>query len=202
MLTIFPEVLSAANSYLICRFDSCYLIDPSHDLEGIYKELGEKRLLGILLTHAHFDHIHLVGHFRVPIYVTHFETSLLFDSKKSYYYPNPLPYRREDLDIKLIKDGDLIPFADSYIKVIETPGHTKGSVTFSYNDKLFAGDCVFRGSVGRWDLYSGHLPDLKKSVVNLINSFPNDTKIYSGHGDVTTVGTEKRFNQYYLKWNK
>lgn len=197
----FKENETFAHSYLLCRFDTCYLIDPSHDLEAMHQALNGRKLAGILLTHAHHDHVHLIGDFDVPIYLHLDDAHLLFEDQYNGYAPHVHPYKRKNLDLKYIAHNDKIPFADQFIEVIHTPGHTKGSVCFIYDSKLFTGDTLFKGSVGRHDLYSGSLPELRKSIL-LLGALPGNVKIYPGHDESSTMRNEQRNNPFYVKWLK
>ena len=192
---------SLSHTYLIERFDSCMLIDPSHDYELILKSIGEKTLKGILITHAHHDHIDLIGFFDVPIYIHKDDAHLLFEDRYNGYYPNKHPYKRKNLKLNLISDEETIPLADLEIKVIHTPGHTKGSVSYLFEKKLFTGDTLFKGSVGRHDLYSGNLSDLKKSIRKLM-SLDGQMTVYPGHDQKTTIRNEKKLNPFVIKWEK
>lgn len=200
-MKIFKETKTHAHSYLLCRFDVCYIIDPSHDLEGIYEALEDRKLNGILLTHAHSDHVDLIHMFDVPVYVHLDDAHLLFEDKYNGYHPLKHPYQRKALQFIYVTDGTKIPFADSYIEVIHTPGHTKGSVCYLYDSKLFSGDTLFKESVGRHDLYSGSLVELRKSILKLM-ALPAQTKIYPGHDDNSTIRYEQKQNPYYIKWAK
>jgi glyoxylase-like metal-dependent hydrolase (beta-lactamase superfamily II) len=200
-MKIFKGNDDIAHTYLVCRFGVCFLVDPASQLDEIKKEIGENRLECVILTHAHHDHIDLIGDFDVPIYIHRDDAYLLFEDQYNGYYPKTHPYKKKDLNLKLLQDKDKIPFADSFIEVIHTPGHTKGSVSFLYQDKLFTGDTLFAGSVGRHDLYSGNLSELKKSVLILL-SLPSMTKIYPGHDEQTTVRQEQKNNPFYEKWKK
>lgn len=197
----FKENETYAHGYLLCRFDTCYLIDPSHDFEGINHALNGRNIAGILITHAHQDHVHLIGEFDVPIFIHFDDAHLLFEDQYNGYSPNSHPYKKKNLDLRYIKDHDKIPFADQFIEVLHTPGHTKGSVCFLYDQKLFTGDILFKGSVGRHDLYSGSLTELRKSVLEL-GKLPANTKIYPGHDETTTMRYEHKNNPFYLKWLK
>ncbi|PKK92743.1 MAG: hypothetical protein CVV61_08160 [Tenericutes bacterium HGW-Tenericutes-6] len=197
----FKENENFAHSYLLCRFDVCYLIDPSHDLEAIHQSLNGRTLAGILLTHAHHDHVNLIGEFEVPIYMHLDDAHLLFEDQYNGYAPNVHPYKRKSLNLQYIKHHDKIPIADQFIEVFHTPGHTKGSVCFYYEQKLFTGDTLFKGSVGRHDLYSGSLPELRKSVL-FLGGLPGNVKIYPGHDETTTMRFEHKNNPFYVKWLK
>ncbi len=190
-----------SNSFVICRFDSCMIIDPSHDLNKIDDIIEHRKVLGILITHAHNDHVDLIHHYDVPIYIHKDDAHLLFEDAYNGYAPNKHPYKRKELDIKLIEDGQKIPLADQFVEVIHTPGHTKGSVSFLYLNHLFTGDTLFKESVGRHDLYSGNLPELKQSILKMM-SLNNEIKIYPGHDELTTMRYEKKNNPFYIKWAK
>lgn len=179
-----------AHSYVLCRFDQCILIDPSHDIERIVELIGDKRLVGILITHAHSDHIHLIGEFKTKIYIHPVDQHLLFEDKYNGY-TEAHPYKRKELELVGIEDGMKIPLADQFIEVLHTPGHTKGSCSFLYQDTLFTGDTLFKGSVGRHDLYSGNLSDLRKSVIRLCEMSAN-IKVYPGHDESSTIRYEEK----------
>ena len=187
--------------YLLCRFDTCVLIDPSHSYDEIIHHMGEKTLAGILLTHAHSDHVDLIGSFDVPIYMHQDDAHLLFEDQYNGYHPKAHPYKRKNLDLRYVSEGDKIQLADHTIDVFYTPGHTKGGLSFLYEGKLFTGDTLFKESVGRHDLYSGNLAELRRSVLKLL-ALPSQIKIYPGHDDVTTIRYEQKNNPFYVKWMK
>ena len=98
----------------------------------------------------------------------------------------------------LVKDGDELPFGDSAIKVLFTPGHTRGSVCYLLNPYLFSGDTVFYESVGRTDLPTGNTLQLLTSV-RRIGALEGEWKILPGHGEQTTLSHEKKYNPYMSK---
>ena len=81
------------------------------------------------------------------------------------------------------------------IKVIHTPGHTEGGVCYLIEDNLFSGDTLFRGSVGRTDLFGGNFSKLSDSIKNKLFKLDNDIKVFPGHGPMTTIGYEKKYNE-------
>jgi hydroxyacylglutathione hydrolase len=190
-----------SHSYLICRFDTCMIIDPSHSYDAILESLNGRKLAGILLTHAHSDHVHLIGEFDAPIYMHTDDAHLLFEDQYNGYAPKTHPYKRKQLNLKFVKHLDKIPIADQMIEVFHTPGHTKGGISFLFDGRLFTGDTLFKESVGRHDLYSGNLPELKKSVLFLCN-LPGNTKVYPGHDQETNIRHEQKNNPFYQKWLK
>jgi hydroxyacylglutathione hydrolase len=200
-MTQIKETKDFAHVYIICRFDCCYIIDPSHDIEAIQEALGSKKLLGILLTHAHSDHVDLIHHFDVPIYLHLDDAHLLFEDQYNGYAPKRHPYQRKNLNLKYVKHLDQIPIADQSIEVYHTPGHTKGSVCYLYDNKLFTGDTLFKESVGRHDLYSGSLPMLKRSVI-MLSHLQANIKIYPGHDAPSTIRNELKNNPFIVKWKQ
>lgn len=200
-MNTFKEKDPYAHAYLICRFDSCFLIDPSHDLEEINLALNGRTLIGILLTHAHNDHVHLIGEFDVPIYIHQDDAHLLFEDQYNGYAPAVHPYKRKNMNFQYVTHQMKIPFADHFVEVFHTPGHTKGSVCYLYDMRLFTGDTLFKDSVGRHDLYSGSLTELRKSTIMLCQMNGN-IRVFPGHDEMTTIRNEQKNNPFYLKWMK
>ncbi len=187
--------------YILCRFDQCLIIDPSHSYDDIIHAVGERSIVGVLLTHAHSDHVDLIGHFDAPIYMHSDDAHLLFEDQYNGYAPKTHPYKRKQLDFIFVDEGKKIMLADHTIDVFATPGHTKGGLSFLYDQKLFTGDTLFKEDVGRHDLYSGNLVDLRKSIIKLLG-LPGNVKVYPGHDETTTIRNEQKNNPYYLKWQK
>lgn len=201
MFKIIKERDDYAHCYVLCRFDCCVVIDPSHDHNAIDQAIDDRRLTGILLTHAHADHIDLIGEFNAPIYMHQADAHLLFADEYNGYDPQKHPYARKNLEFHFVDDGDRIPLADQFIEVLHTPGHTAGSLSFLYQDRLFSGDTLFKEDVGRHDLYSGSLSSIRKSIIRLCQ-LPGNTKVYPGHDEATIIRDEQKKNIYYRKWSK
>jgi glyoxylase-like metal-dependent hydrolase (beta-lactamase superfamily II) len=176
------------------------IIDPGAEGERIVYALGNLKPTVILATHGHLDHVGQVGFLRkefdIPFFMNRKDEFLIDNDIFPGFadmidaYPCPKP----DKDLK---EGIEIQVGKSTLQVIETPGHTPGSVCF-YDEKngiLISGDTIFRGSVGRTDLPGGDMNQLMNSLKKLIN-LPEDTVVYSGHGPTTTIGEEKRTNPY------
>lgn len=187
----------------------CVIIDPGADGEDILEEVEHFNVKAILATHGHLDHVGQVGFLKkildVPFYMNVKDEFLINNDifpgfsmiVKATKCPNP------DFDLK---EGDNLKFGSISFYVIETPGHTPGSVCF-YNQEnkiLISGDTLFAGSVGRVDLPGGNGTELEKSL-NKLMTLPEDTVVYPGHGGRTTIGKEKRTNPFItgvfkLKW--
>jgi glyoxylase-like metal-dependent hydrolase (beta-lactamase superfamily II) len=97
---------------------------------------------------------------------------------------------------KLLKDADIIPVGNLELKVLHTPGHSPGGICLLYDKILFGGDLIFLMSIGRHDLPGGSYQQLEESILTRVYTLPEDTIVYPGHGDKTTVGFEKKNNQF------
>jgi len=202
------KVLLRGENYINCYFiqdkSSCYVVDPGGEKEKLVNYAKENKLevVGILLTHAHIDHICAIDAFKAPIYIHRKEYEIFIDNYNSGFknFGKEVPFDLEKLKIILIRDNDLLPLNDKSIKVIYTPGHTIGGVCYKFGEDLYTGDTLFQGSVGRWDLPTGSLHDLRKSVVHLIDSQDECVRVHPSHGESTTIGEEKKNNYFYKEW--
>lgn len=161
------------NCYLL-EIDNKYLvIDPGSEFEKINSYINEDAtVLAILITHRHFDHIGALNEFA--------ET-----------YRCPI-YEKMNLEEDTYKVG---PFS---FNVIFTPGHTADSITYYFykEKRMFVGDFIFEGNIGRCDLEGGDMQEMMRSIQK-IKKYPDDTTIYSGHGEFTKLGHEKKRNYYF-----
>ena len=158
-----------------------------NEIEGI-------TLKYILLTHGHFDHIAGIRP-NPDIQIFMHEADMNWVSNVNTYMPMMgMPQITIPKIDKFIKDGDIINLGNLKIKVIHTPGHTKGGVCYYVNNTLFSGDTIFRESVGRCDLEGGNFEQIVESIKTKIYTLPEETVIYPGHGKSTTVGWEKEHN--------
>ncbi len=200
----YPVGYMATNCYLVTdtQTDECFIVDPgTYDasLKKLLQDVKEGKLRYILLTHGHFDHI--MGVFDVQknyggkIVIHEKDADCFVDEEKSlisnFGSGAKLP-KKADI---LVKDGDTLPFADGAIEVMHTPGHTEGSVCYLISDKIFSGDTLFYGSVGRTDFKSGSFEEIIKSVKR-IASLEGDRKVYPGHNMLTTLDNERKHNVY------
>ncbi|MHC1730247.1 MAG: MBL fold metallo-hydrolase [Syntrophobacteraceae bacterium] len=183
------------------------LIDPGAEGQricGRIRDLGLE-LSAILITHAHFDHVMAAWTLKEQLGGRLFlnaqdQPSLLqvIFGLAMRFPPEIRPVAPGQVD-RWIADGDLLEFGSAGIKVLETPGHTPGHVSFYLSEPgiLFSGDVIFAGSIGRTDFMGGSLQQLITSVRNKIFPLPDDTLIYPGHGVRTTVGRERRHNPFF-----
>ena len=179
------------------------VIDPGDDADKISDAISKHgiELKYILFTHGHFDHIKAYFELKEEypdtcLAFSKNEAELISDPEKSLLsiFQKSFPEIKADT---LLSEGDEIIFGNSSLKVIETPGHTKGSICF-YNDGiLFAGDTLFHLGMGRCDLPTGSLKEEVNSITSKLFSLPDDTVVYSGHGANSTIGFEKENNEVY-----
>jgi len=185
------------NCYLVPVSESrrLYIIDPGGDAETVVaaaKKFAYDEAV-ILLTHAHVDHIGAVRDVAKTLGITkvyvHKNDVSLYESPNN----NLLPYIPTAEDLPKISD---VPGND--FEIIETPGHSQGGVCFYFKQipAVFVGDTIFNNSVGRSDLPGGNHDQLIASIKNKLMTLPDDLKLYPGHGQPTTVGSEKKFNPY------
>jgi glyoxylase-like metal-dependent hydrolase (beta-lactamase superfamily II) len=181
-----------SNSFLLIHEGKALLIDAGAAPQRVTEALSESdaTLVGIALTHGHFDHIlsmdKLRDLFGVPVYLHKADAEMPSDSEQNAYevfFGAQKCWRPAD---RLLNDGDSIPFGDKSLTVISTPGHTEGSVCYLTDDILFSGDTVFAGGVGRTDLYGGDMGALGQSLKKIL-SLPGHLTVYAGHGGSTTL---------------
>ena len=161
------------NCYLIIKNGTCLVVDPGDDFHKIKEEIGDNKILGVLITHSHADHIGALRNFL---------------TKRSIKI-----FKRSNLEEKEYSIGDF------KFKCIYTPGHSKDSVTFYFEEEkiMFVGDFIFKDSIGRFDLPGGSESEMKDSI-NKILEYPDDIKLYPGHYQETTLGDEKTNNQFLI----
>lgn len=153
----------------------------------------------ILLTHGHFDHIMGLNELKKALNakaaICHDDLIISDNINEFTRLFGGLCESVPPVYEKFVKDGDIINAGDMQIKVIHTPGHTEGGVCYLIEDKLFSGDTLFKGSVGRTDLFGGNFQELLDSVKNILFKLDDNTTVYPGHGPVTTIGYEKKYNE-------
>lgn len=172
------------------------VVDPSLSEESLIQKLEDKKVKYILLTHGHFDHIggvNLVKEKTGAKVVIHKEDEEMLCDKNKNYGTDSTPIYADIL----VEDGSELPYGNSKIKVLHTPGHTKGGVCYIFEDDrvLFSGDTLFRLTAGRTDLYGG---DARTELMSLakIAELDGDYKVYPGHDAATTLDFERQYNRY------
>ena len=186
----------------------CIVIDPGMMMESekdmitSFIDGNNLTLKHLLLTHCHVDHAcaarWLATHYGVDVEAGAQE-EVIAQSMPAQGARFGLKIDSSPLVIdRILSDGDVIHFAGEEIQVLETPGHSPGSLSFYCPDTavIFTGDAVFQSSIGRTDLPGGSHTVLIDSINTKIMTLPVDTVIAPGHGDTTTVGDEKVYNPY------
>lgn len=178
------------------------VFDPADKGEYIYSRLKEKgfRAAAILLTHGHFDHIwgveELKGLSGAKVYAYEEEKEVCESASVNVSKGAGRPCTvKADF---YLKDGEEITVAGMTCRLIATPGHTKGSCCYYFEDNkiLISGDTLFQESVGRTDLPTGSMGGLVRSVREKLMPLPEEVKVYPGHGESTTIGHEKQYNPF------
>lgn len=189
--------LFQTNTYFLEIEDTCILIDPACKIDKLLPLLENKKLLAVLLTHGHFDHIKacddLYKRYNVPIYIHEADIDMTKDGSmgKSFglqYVPT--------ISVPLVKlDERKYEIGAFKFEVIFTPGHSKGSLCYLFNDCIFTGDTLFRLSCGRTDLEGGSVSELKHSL-KLLSTLDPNLIVYPGHDEASVLGFEIENNPY------
>lgn len=160
------------NCYILVKDGNCIIIDPGDQFYSIQSQLGDNKLVAILITHRHPDHIGAVDKFVKEYGVPVYEKSNLEEQKYE--------------------------FSDFKFEVIYTPGHTNDSISFYFYEYnfMFSGDFIFKGTIGRTDLPTGSNNDMKNSIAKIIN-YSDRIRVYPGHGDATNLRDEKERNPFF-----
>lgn len=192
-----------ANCYLIScpETKKAVVIDPGAEGKSIHRWILEKgyHVEYILLTHGHLDHIGAVDELRdafgAKVGIHALDAEMLTSGQKnlSAYMGSSIEMKPADV---LLEDGQTLTIGKIAIKVIATPGHTLGSVSFLTSEGLISGDTLFDGSIGRSDFPGGSMQQLLDSIKQKLLVLPEETRVYPGHGDATTIGREKRINPF------
>ena len=192
------------NCYLLIneKTKEAVIVDPAScpDYMMNYIKTEEIKLKAVLLTHAHFDHImgieDFLKAFDVPVYVGREEQPLLADDRLNA--SSMYGYHCAYTGAKALEDGQTVECAGTEIHVIHTPGHTVGGCCYYLpeDEALFCGDTLFCGSIGRTDLPTGSSRDLAHSIREKLMILPDETKLYPGHMDESTIGYEKEINPF------
>jgi glyoxylase-like metal-dependent hydrolase (beta-lactamase superfamily II) len=174
------------------------VIDPGGDATTLRLELARMSVsvAGILVTHTHYDHIGAVADLAeaagAPVYISEVEAAVL--ARPSDYYPGQA-IRPWTAEVELSGE-ETIDLAGISFETVQVPGHSPGHLAFYADLCLFSGDVLFAGSVGRTDLPMASWQTLVESIRALVDRFPPETVVYSGHGPPTTLGAELARNPF------
>ena len=197
----------STNCYVVESGQKCLIIDPGcqtiqevDQLTDFVEDQGvtvEK----LLLTHAHIDHVFgckaISKAYDLP-FLLHDADLPLFQNGHRQAEIFGIPLDLDDVEIEAVHAGEQIGIGDLILDVLWTPGHSPGSVSYvdHANNNVFSGDVLFRGSIGRTDLWEGSMPVLMDSIRTKLLPLGADCTVYSGHGPVTTIGHETATNPF------
>lgn len=197
------------NCYILEGENELLVIDPGDNGEFLNKQIKQyhKKVSAVLLTHAHFDHIGAVddvaNEFDVKVYVHPEEKSWLTDTEKNgskKFAMYQLPQVVQHTVPQIMEPGEYA-IGEFKFEAIHTPGHSPGSLSFVFGDFAIVGDTLFKGGIGRTDLYKGDTKTLLNSIEDKLLELDSNTTIFPGHGPETTIADEEMTNPYLNGFN-
>lgn len=194
------------NTYFVIEEGKCLIIDPGSNADGILEVIAKDNLkvLGIVLTHAHFDHFiacnELNRKLDVPLYVHPNGLELLYDPMKNVsgkfriYQPLIL---HPDVMVSTINENTT-EIEGFKVKIFHVPGHSPDGICLYFEKEgvVLTGDALFKLSIGRTDFYGGNQQELIKNIKEKLLTLPKNTIVYPGHGPATTIEYELAYNIY------
>ena len=177
------------------------IVDPTFDSQGIWEDIRSQglNLVWVLNTHAHIDHVYENAYFveksgaRLALHPDDFPLLNALQRQADWMgMPAPTP----SLPTYRFTDGETIDIGNETIQIIQTPGHSPGSVSLLGDGWVISGDALFAGSIGRTDLPGGDTDTLLNAIKSRLLVLPDTTIVYPGHGPSTSIGIEKDSNPY------
>lgn len=187
------------NCYCVSDKGAAFIVDPGDDYDTIkaYLDKNSFKVDFVLLTHGHADHIKDAQRFGAPVFIHKEDKVCLYDASYNLSaFVGASFTLSKDHDVREVKDGDVIEWKGRDLKVIHTPGHSRGGICALMDGHLFSGDTLFRFSIGRTDLVGGNHAQLLESISSRLFVLPDSVKVYPGHGETSTIGEEKKLNPF------
>lgn len=191
------------NCYIVYDENSkeAAVFDPADNAEKILNEINSLNLSlkYIIITHAHYDHIAALDKLKsdtgASICAGEEDKAALNDAyiSLSIHFGKSAPISKADITIN---DKSTLMLGGETVRFLHTPGHTKGSICAVFDSFVISGDMLFLESVGRCDFPGGSMHEIVHSIKEKLFLLPDDTKVYPGHGDATSIGHEKKNNPY------
>ncbi len=194
------------NCYVIYNEKQALIVDPGADSDLIKTTIASLNVtpVAVLITHAHYDHIgaleEIRSEYNIPVYISSIEQDWLTDPNLNLSGLT----RHDDIPDVVCRPAefefnnyDSYTLGDMTFKVVPTPGHSPGSVSFIFDDFVVTGDALFRGSVGRSDLPMGDGARLLRGIQEELFTLPDSFKAFPGHGPQTTIRREKETNPFF-----
>lgn len=204
MITVkrYNENMLQENTYILTDSETNQgmVIDPGCYTPAMKKELRNlTELKYIILTHAHGDHMGALNAIRkdypdAVLIAGVKEKKLLLDAENNgsmEFSPEPVSTEAD----RYVSEGDSVTLGSIIFTFMETPGHTQGGICICGDGKIFTGDTLFFRSIGRTDLYSGNMEQMRKSLQKLMR-LPDEIQVLPGHGPGTSIGAEKKGNPF------
>lgn len=186
------------NCYIIHQNNRAIIVDPGAGFQRIKKEVDRLVLNveAIILTHAHFDHIASLDetrkYYKVPVYISPKENEWLVNPElnlsKSFGIKDGITTHKAEFEFENYKTYEL---AGINFKVLPTPGHSPGGLSFDFGDFIIVGDALFRSGYGRYDLPGSDYKALKNSLHRILFKLDDMKKVYPGHGHETYIKRER-----------
>jgi len=200
-----PVGMMEVNCYLAYDFQTKagILIDPGDEGSHLMHRIEEEglKIVKIVLTHGHADHIGAVEYVRkrlkAPLAIGKNDAEMITNAVLNLSHSLGIPINLAPAEV-LLSEGNTLEFGSQNLKVVETPGHTPGGISLVGNGFVICGDLIFAGSIGRVDFPGGDYKTIIDSIKHKILALGDKTVIYPGHGPKTDVAQEKAFNPFLI----
>lgn len=207
-LFMFQNTRMGNNSYVILSKKTAIVIDPSWNGKKIISFLEEKKVdtIKILITHAHYDHIVDIDKIykafkNVSFYISQYESIHLRQISTNMAFKSPMTFPKDKI-FEIVSNSNVIKIGDESVKIFLCPGHSKGSITYIYKNYIFTGDFIFSDCIGRTDLPTGSLIEMKKSLKRFLKIADDESIICPGHNQTSLFKIVKVYNDELNEYSK